>query len=114
MSAEPQAALPLPDYDHIPFGSLAGRVRTLDINQIEQLIGYERNHGERILVLELLEHRRDELRSGATPSADSPDAYHPETGNSPGSPSKLGAESGPAVNPPSHGDPTNPAQQLRP
>jgi hypothetical protein len=110
MSTQPEGALPLPDYDHIPFGSLAGRIRTLDINQLEQLIGYERNHGERILVLELLEHRRDELRAGATPSSGSPDAAQPETAGPPSSPSKVGAESGPALNPPSHGDPTNPAQ----
>lgn len=110
MSAQPGGALPLPDYDHIPFGSLSSRVRTLDIHQVEQLIGYERNHGERIAVLQMLEHRRDELRAGAVPSPGSPDAFQPETAGPPDSPSKVGAEPGPAMNPPSHGDPTNPAQ----
>ncbi|WP_432942561.1 hypothetical protein ACQPXM_36560 [Kribbella sp. CA-253562] len=110
MSTPPQGALPLPDFDHIPFGSLAARVRSLDIQQLEQLIGYERNHGQRILVLELLEHRRDELREGAEPTSGSPDAMKPEVAGSPDSDASVGAEPGPAVNPPAHGDPTNPAQ----
>jgi hypothetical protein len=110
VSAQPNAALPLPDFDHIPFGSLAGRVRTLDIQQLEQLIGYERNHGQRILVLELLEHRRDELRDGAEPTSGSPDAFQPETAGPANSGSVVGAEAGPAITPPAHGDPTNPSQ----
>ena len=68
MSAQPQGALPLADYEEIPFGALASRIRSLDIQQLEQLIGYEQNHGKRILVLELLEHHRDELRKGAGPT----------------------------------------------
>ncbi|ADB35228.1 hypothetical protein Kfla_6225 [Kribbella flavida DSM 17836] len=110
MTTRPEGALPLPDYDHIPFGSLAARVRTLDIQQLEQLIGYERNHAQRILVLELLEHRRDELKAGAEPTSGSPTAFMPETAGPPDSGSVVGAESGPAINPPAHGDPTNPSQ----
>jgi hypothetical protein len=61
VSAEPQGALPLPDFDHLPVESLAVRVQSLDIQQLEQLIGYERNHSGRGRVLDLLEHRRDQL-----------------------------------------------------
>jgi hypothetical protein len=110
MSTPPQGGLPLADYDHIPFGSLASRIRSLDIQQLEQLIGYEKIHGERILVLELLEHRRDELRKGAKPTSGSPDGLRPEVAASPNSEGPVGASRGPAINPPSHGDPTNPSQ----
>jgi hypothetical protein len=61
MSSEAQAALPLPDFDHLPAESLWARVSALDIQQVEQLIGYERNHGARVEVLDLLERRRDQL-----------------------------------------------------
>ncbi|MFK4087541.1 hypothetical protein ACI2LF_25755 [Kribbella sp. NPDC020789] len=58
--------LAVADYDQIPVGALAEQTQTLDITQIEQLIGYERIHLERSPVLELLEHRRKQLR--ATPT----------------------------------------------
>jgi hypothetical protein len=53
--------LPLPDYDHLPLGSLTTRIRSLDVGDLQTLVQYE-------------------------------------------------ATSGPPVNPPSQGDPTNPAQ----
>jgi hypothetical protein len=107
MSTPPQGALPLADYEDIPFGSLASRIRSLDIQQLEQLIGYEQIHGERILVLELLEHRRDELRDGAKPTSGDPAARKPEVTTRDAS---VDAAPGPAVNPPSDGNPTNPPQ----
>jgi len=61
MSGEPQGALPVPDFDHLPADSVAARVTSLDIQQVEQLIGYERNHSGRDEVLDLLEQRREEL-----------------------------------------------------
>ncbi len=82
MSTPPDGALPLSDFDHVPFGSLAERVQSLDVQQLEQLIGYERNHGERILVLTTLDHRRDELLGGA-PRTFAPD--QPAAGAQPGS-----------------------------
>jgi hypothetical protein len=58
-----------------------------------------------------MEHRLDELRSGAQPSGGDPTAPAPErapsaAGGSPVSP----VTSGPPINPPTGGDPTNPAQ----
>lgn len=50
--------LPLPDCDHLPIGSLAGRVRTLVAAGVEELLAYERAHAHRTAVLELLECRR--------------------------------------------------------
>ncbi|MFF0344730.1 hypothetical protein [Kribbella sp. NPDC004875] len=63
-------ALPVPDFDLLPAGSLPSRIRQLDIEQVEQLIGYERNHGERPRVLDLLEHRRDQIRTTEDRSVD--------------------------------------------
>jgi hypothetical protein len=57
-----RASLPVPEFDLLPVGCLPSRIHALDIEQVEQLIGYERNHAERIQVLDLLEHRRDQLR----------------------------------------------------
>jgi hypothetical protein len=62
MSGEAQAALPLPDFDRLPAESLPARVASLDIQQVEQLIGYERNHSGRPEVLDLLERQRERLR----------------------------------------------------
>jgi|SRR5215207_3259193 len=104
------AALPLPDFDHLPFSSLAARIRSLDAQQLEQLIGYERNHAERIAVLQVLEERLADLRSGAQPTSGDPNALRPEVAGPPNADSRVGADPGPALNPPSHGDPTNPAQ----
>ena len=59
--AQPQAALPLSGYDDIALESLAERISALDIQQLEQLIGYERNHSARREVLDLLEGRRSQL-----------------------------------------------------
>ncbi|GAB3921595.1 hypothetical protein GCM10029976_008860 [Kribbella albertanoniae] len=61
-----KAALPLPEFDRLPVGSLAERIRALDTQQLDQLIGHERNHGQRIQILALLQQRRDQLKSSDT------------------------------------------------
>ncbi|GAA1976526.1 hypothetical protein GCM10009718_10960 [Isoptericola halotolerans] len=66
--------LPLPDYDHLPVGTLAHRVRQLDADGLEKVIAYERAHGRRVPVLTVLEQRLEELRAGAEPSGGDPDA----------------------------------------
>ena len=104
--------LPLPDYDHLLAGSIGSRIRTLDAEGVEQVLAYEREHADRVQVVQVLEHRLAALRTGdAEPSGGRPDAATPESsagvpGGSPVSP----ATQGPPQNPPSHGDPTNPAQ----
>jgi hypothetical protein len=103
--------LPLPDYDHLPVGSVESRIRSLDTGGVEQLLAYERAHGDRLPVVTVLESRLRALRSGAAPTAGSPDAVTPESQAAPPTTSKVDpSTSGPPVNPPSHGDPTNPAQ----
>lgn len=101
--------LPLPDYDHIPLGTLPTRITGLDQQGLSELLSYERAHGNRLPVTEVLEHRMQQLRDGATPSGSTnPDT--PETGDSQtGSPVQPGT-AGPKVVPPFHGNPTNPSQ----
>jgi hypothetical protein len=103
--------LPLPDYDHLPVDGLTSRIRTLDAAGVELLLEYERAHANRLQVVTVMENRLSGLREGAQPSGGDPaapaadDPVHAATG------SKVSeATTGPAMNPPSHGDPTNPAQ----
>ncbi len=110
-SAPAHDALPLPDYDHLPLGSLTHRIRSLDVDGIESLLSYERAHGNRLPVVQMLEARLDQLHNGATPSEGSPDAFAPEAPPAPAGTSSVSpATSGPKMNPPSQGDPTNPTQ----
>src|SRR4051812_24942525 len=51
------AQLPLPDYDHLPTGSLEGRIRTLDSAGVEALLAYEQAHAHRLPVVQLLSTR---------------------------------------------------------
>ncbi|MCU1512055.1 MAG: hypothetical protein JWO34_1895 [Arthrobacter sp.] len=101
--------LPLPDYDHLPTGTLPTRITGLDEAQLSQVLAYERAHGNRLPVVQILENRLAALQNGAEPSGptapDTPEASQTQQGSrvSP-------ATSGPPLNPPSHGDPTNPAQ----
>jgi hypothetical protein len=103
--------LPLPDYDHLPLGSLTTRIRSLDAGDLQSLIEYERSHADRVQVVTVMENRLAALREGAQPSGGDPTAPTPEAAPAPdgGSPVSA-ATSGPPINPPSHGDPTNPAQ----
>jgi hypothetical protein len=104
--------LPLPDYDHLPVGSLEGRIRSLDADALGALLDYERAHADRLQVVMLLENRREAVAGGAALSAGSPLAAAPETQEAPQSDSANDAsvQEAPTMNPPSHGDPTNPAQ----
>lgn len=103
--------LPLPDYDHLPIGSLEGRIRSLDADGLEALLAYERAHGDRLPVTQLLENRLSAVRGGAEPTSGSPMAATPELQHAPPGGSAASPQTeGPPINPPSHGDPTNPAQ----
>jgi len=92
-----------------PLGTLPSRISALDAAGVQQLLAYEEAHGSRLPVLEVLRHRITALEQGATPSGaieqDMPEVTRSAMG-SPVSP----ATAGPVINPPSHGDPTNPAQ----
>ncbi len=104
-------ALPIPDYDHLPVGSLTHRIRSLDSGRLGQLIDYEREHGARVPVLQVLEARLDALERGAEPSGGDPSADSGDVApSSPGGSAVSPETAGPVLNPPSHGVPTNPAQ----
>lgn len=72
--------LPIPNFDHLPLGSVADRIRALDENQLDQLISHEQAQGNRLPVLEVMRSRRGQLIEGATPSDGAQDDVHPETG----------------------------------
>ena len=104
--------LPLPDYDHLPLGGLTSRIRTLDAAGVQTILEYETAHGNRLPVVEVLRHRLDQLRAGAQPSGGDPAADFTSEAPEParGGSKVSEATSGPPINPPSQGDPTNPAQ----
>jgi hypothetical protein len=103
---------PLPDYDGLPVGSIESRVRTLDETGVRELLRYEREHADRVQVVQILENRLASLSQGeAEPSGGSPLAA-PKAHDGPagGVEQASPAREGPPQNPPSHGVPTNPAQ----
>ena len=101
--------LPLPDYDHLPVGVLSSKIQGLDESGLRQLLDYERAHGNRLPVVQVLEQRIEALRQGAEPSggvsAEAPEVSQAQHG------SQVSPETaGPPVNPPSQGTPFNPSQ----
>ncbi len=103
--------LPIPDYDHLQTGALVSRIRTLDATGLETLLAYERAHANRIQVVQAMQHRLTSVKAGAQPSGGdpaAPAADDPVEGT--GGSKASEATSGPPVNPPSQGVPTNPAQ----
>jgi hypothetical protein len=107
----PERDLPLPDYDHLPVGSLTSRIRTLGAEDLTTLLDYERAHANRMQVVTVMESRLTGLKNGAQPSGGDPAAPVPEAPPAAAGGSKASeATSGPPMNPPSQGDPTNPAQ----
>lgn len=110
-SSPSPAELPLPDYDHLPTGSLQHRIRTLTRQQLQVIADYERQHAHRPLVQTMIEARLAELDAGAEPSSGAPDALQPEHPPAPAGQSEASpATSGPKMNPPSQGVPSNPTQ----
>jgi hypothetical protein len=112
MSGVERDSLPLPDYDHHTTGSLQSHIQGLSAGELEVLLAYEREHGARLPMINVLERRMEALRQGADPAGGTqPPPPGPETASGGSGASKVDpTTSGPPVNPPSHGDPTNPAQ----
>jgi hypothetical protein len=68
MNEVPQhSELPLPDYDHLPVGTLPSRISGLEEADVAQLITYEKAHGNRLPILQILEKRLHDLQGGAVP-----------------------------------------------
>jgi hypothetical protein len=101
--------LPLPDYDHLPVGTLPTRITGLAEADVAQLVGYEKAHGNRLPVLQILEKRLQDLQGGAVPSGPQVPST-PEVNTGTPATHQSAQVPGPPINPPSHGTPTNPAQ----
>jgi hypothetical protein len=101
--------LPLPDYDHIPLGTLPTRITGLDEGGLQALLDYEEAHGDRLPVKLVLQQRLGAVQGGADLSEGAGTSL-PEVGSTAGGSPVSPATSGPPINPPSQGDPTNPAQ----
>lgn len=101
--------LPLPDYDHIPLGTLPTRITGLDEGGLRALLDYEESHGNRLPVKLVLQQRLEAVQGGAE-VAEGAATSLPEMGSTAGGSPVSPATSGPPINPPSQGDPTNPAQ----
>ena len=101
--------LPLPDYDHIPLGTLPSRIHALDKAGIEAILDYERHHGDRLPVIQVLESRLHALKEGAEPSGSVPHDLPEMTEGHAGS--QVSPDTaGPKINPPFHGVSTTQAQ----
>jgi hypothetical protein len=61
--------LPLANFDHMTIGSLRGHLRSLDLEQLVVLRGYEQAHAHRLQVLTMLENRIAKLTREADGSA---------------------------------------------
>jgi hypothetical protein len=105
MADSGRTTLPLPDYDHLPIGSLESRVRSLNAAEIEELLAYERTHADRLPVTELLTARLEQLEAGAEPTAGDPGALRPEQGGRSGGSPVSPATSPQPFSPPPHGTP---------
>lgn len=115
MTAADRAHLPIPDYDHLPVGSLQSRIRSLDQAGVEALLTYESRHGDREPVMTVLRARLEALHDGAKPSGGSADAGSmPEAapGGSDGS-KTTPQTAGPSVAPPTHGVPSSRGEPRR-
>jgi hypothetical protein len=70
--------LPIPDFDHLPEGTLAHRIRELSEQDVRRLLDHEREHANRLAVTLVLERRISALQAGeATRSAGDPAATQP-------------------------------------
>ena len=70
--------LPLEDYDHLTLGSLRGRLRSLDVDQLVRLRSYEKAHADRLPVVTMLDNRIAKLATDAA-AAPSPGGELPPT-----------------------------------
>ena len=103
--------LPIPEYDHLPIGDLGHRIRSLSAEQLQTLLAYEGAHGNRLPVVQVLQVRLDAVQGGAELSGGDAAGLAPSLTDTAQGGSVVSPQTqGPKINPPSQGDPTNPAQ----
>ncbi|MDT3396850.1 hypothetical protein RKE29_09370 [Streptomyces sp. B1866] len=106
MTKQQRSELPLPDYDHLPTGSLEHRIRSLAAGELEELLRYEREHADRRPVTELLTTRLGQLASGGRPSGGGRGGFRPEQPGPPRGGSPVSPDTSPEpISPPPHGTP---------
>lgn len=111
MTDPARSDLAIPDFDHLPVAGLGHRIRSLDADQLQKLVDFEEAHGNRLPALQVMRTRLAQLADGATPSGGDPAGPVPGASAAPDGDGKVQPDTqGPVQNPPSHGDPTNPAQ----
>ncbi len=103
--------LPLPDYDHVPLAVLPSRITSIDEQGLNQIVAYEREHGNRLPVIVTLESRLEAVRNGAAVGGRTPDDL-PEVSETQHGSKVTPATSGPPTNPPAKSSPMNPAQPV--
>jgi hypothetical protein len=98
----PASAPPIPAYDDLSLASLRARLRGLGIDQVSQLVDYERSHANREVVVTMFERRIAKLglagpdtmklkaptttRTPTTPDTPTPDTPTPDTRKPPRTP----------------------------
>jgi hypothetical protein len=93
--------LPLADYDHMTLGSLRGRLRSLDMQQLVQLRDYEKSKADRLPVITMLDNRIAKLANGeSTPTGNVPNEPSAKASTTVKPPKKTGDTAG-AKNAPS-------------
>ncbi|MCP2257129.1 hypothetical protein LX15_000814 [Streptoalloteichus tenebrarius] len=102
MASEDQA--PLPHYDELTLDDLRHRIRSLDEDALSRLLDYEREHANRVPVVQIMTTRLDELRSGAQPSPGEQQETQPAPHTRGGSPVGKDTAAEP-MHPPPHGVP---------
>jgi hypothetical protein len=101
--------LPIPEYDHLPAGSVEHRIKALDASELERLYEYERRHAARTPVLTVLETRLARVRSGEVEPTGAPQDVQPEQAPPPAGGSPVGpTDTG--IHPHPHGEPAQPAR----
>jgi len=113
LTAPGRGSLPLRDYDHLPAGSLAHRIRSLSADELTVLLEYESAHAGRPAVVQVMRARLNELDEGTEPSGGTgqsgPD--RPEAASSATPPGARPETTGPPSFPPPHGNPAQLARQ---
>src|SRR5215217_7927367 len=74
MSNDDRDVLPIPNFDHLPLGSLTSHVRSLDAAGVETLVRHEQEHAARAPVLTMLPNRLAAREVGAESAGGAPAA----------------------------------------
>ncbi|WP_310964332.1 hypothetical protein [Nocardioides terrisoli] len=101
--------LPLPGYDELPEGTIEARIRSLDHDGVQQVLDYERCHAARPAIIQIIEHRAQELADGAEPTPGAPDAFAPGPRLGTTAAEEAARIEGPPINPPPDGEPSGPS-----